>query len=176
MKKRGAPPLPRPEFRLTAPAAGRRPYPSAQFYQPRHDYPGWWPLPKQIKRRSVRLCTLEWHWSPANDRMEAYYLHRSRTHWMLWLRVYLDDDGFPNQDIGIVKCRLSGLCKHDAAMLLLAACLDRARREDEIDRFHSINPFSIKRGLLSPQEIDAVGDVVWRDISEVRTGLAADGM
>src|SRR5262249_42850648 len=152
--------LPRQKFQLTRPAAGDKPYPSAEFYKTgnRVGVPGWWYFPKAIKRRSVRICALEWAWSPANDRLQAYYLHRGGTHWMLWIRVYSED--FPSWDIGIVKCLRKGLNSRAAAMMLLAACLDRERRDEGMDRFHFISP-SFKKGILSAEEINAVANIVW---------------
>jgi hypothetical protein len=72
--------LPQQKFRLTGPMPGDKPYPLAEFYKTGSEgLPGWWHFPKAIKRRSVRLCALEWAWTPANDRLEAYYLHQGRT-------------------------------------------------------------------------------------------------
>jgi hypothetical protein len=76
--------LPQQKCRLSTPMPGNKPYPSAEFYKAGSEgLAGWWHFPKAIKRRSVRLCALEWSWSAVTDRLEAYYLHPGRTHWML---------------------------------------------------------------------------------------------
>jgi hypothetical protein len=40
------------------------------------------------RRKADFLCTIEWSWSPVNERMESYYLQQGRTHWILWLKHY----------------------------------------------------------------------------------------
>ena len=37
-------------------------------------------LPKNAPIKSTYLCQVEWAWSPAHNRLDAYYLHRGRTH------------------------------------------------------------------------------------------------
>ena len=37
------------------------------------------------------LGQVEWSWSPMHNRVDAYYLSRSRTHWILWLYSYDDN-------------------------------------------------------------------------------------
>ena len=48
-------------------------------------------LPKNAPTNSTYLCQVEWAWSPAHSRLDAYYLHRGRTHWSLWSK-YWDDN------------------------------------------------------------------------------------
>jgi hypothetical protein len=151
--------LPKQKFQLARPAAGDKPYPSAEFYKPGSRASA----TKAIKRRSVRICALEWSWSPAHSSLDAYYLYGGRTYWMLWTRFYAED--FPSWDIPIVKCLRKGLGKREAAMMLLAACLDKGRREEELDRFHFISPL-FKKGLLSAEEINAVADIVWDNVDD----------
>lgn len=45
-------------------------------------------------------------------------------------------------------------------MMLLAACLNQERRDEDLDRFHAISK-AFKNTLLSEKEINAVADVVW---------------
>ena len=40
------------------------------------------------RRKADFLCTIEWSWSPVNERMESYYLQQGRTYWILWLKHY----------------------------------------------------------------------------------------
>jgi hypothetical protein len=37
------------------------------------------------------LCTIEWWWSPVNERKESYYLQRSNEYWNLWIKQYDDN-------------------------------------------------------------------------------------
>ena len=57
------------------------------------DMDGWAGLPKRMERTADFLCTIEWSWSPANERMESYYLQRGRTHWILWRKDFDDNYG-----------------------------------------------------------------------------------
>lgn len=67
-----------------------------------------------------------------------------------------------------MKCLRKGLGKRDAAMMLLAACLDKKRRDEGLDRFHLISP-AFKPGLLSTLEINEVADVVWDAREDVKS-------
>ena len=117
-------------------------------------------LKRMDRRKAEFLCTIEWSWSPANERMESYYLQRSRTHWVLWLKRYDDNWGKWEKPIAIARCPWKGLGHNqDAAMILLAAVLaeEIRRYQSELDRFHAIT----STGLLSIGELDAVADTVW---------------
>jgi hypothetical protein len=48
-------------------------------------------LPKRTPRNVTYLCQVEWAWTPINDRLDAYYLHSARAHWILWT-CYWDDN------------------------------------------------------------------------------------
>jgi hypothetical protein len=158
---------PQKAFKLTRPIPGDEPYPSTKFYRSTSGWPRWH-VPKAIKRRSARICALDWAFSPATSLFEAFYLHRATAHWILWIRAY-NDEGWPPVDFGIVKCWQPGLSKHEAAMLLLAACLDRERREHDLPRFDLI---SEKGSLLSKREIEAVANVVWSPAASPSAGEA----
>ncbi len=61
------------------------------------DYPSG-SAPKNQPRNPTYLCQVEWAWSPLHNRLDAYYLHRGRSHWSLWLRsvaIRLPDLGHP---------------------------------------------------------------------------------
>ena len=45
-------------------------------------------LPKNAPIKSTYLCQVEWAWSPAHNRLDAYYLHRGRSHWSLWTKFW----------------------------------------------------------------------------------------
>jgi hypothetical protein len=117
---------------------------------------GW--LKRMDRQKADLLCTIEWSWSPVNERMESYYLQRSRTHWVLWQKQYDDNWGKWEKPVAIARCPWKGLgYDKDAGMILLAAVLAENRRYDPyLDRFHSIHT-----GSLSIGELDAVADTVW---------------
>jgi hypothetical protein len=81
-------------------------------------------LKRMDSRKAELLCTIEWSWSPVNERMESYYLQRGRTHWILWIKRYDDNWGKWEKPIAIARCPWRGLSdSKDAAMILLAAVL-----------------------------------------------------
>jgi hypothetical protein len=103
------------------------------------------------------LCTIEWSWSPAHGRIEAYYLHRGRTHWILWVKGP-DAWGRREKPIATARClRKAFLLKKDAAMNLLVAAFREERRWGDLDSFHCVT----KEGLLSIGDLDSVSYAVW---------------
>ena len=44
-------------------------------------------------KKPTYLGQVEWAWSSMHERIDAYYLHRGRTHWMLWRRYFDDNEG-----------------------------------------------------------------------------------
>ncbi len=67
-------------------------------------------LPKNTSTNSTYLCQVEWAWSPMHNRLDAYYLHRGRSDWILWNK-YWDDNwsrwgnvssgAVPRRDVGL---------------------------------------------------------------------------
>jgi hypothetical protein len=118
------------------------------------DFEGSASLAKHMDRRTTSfLCTIEWSWSPANYRMESYYLQRRRTHWVLWLKHHGDVEEWYPKPIAIARCQRGEGFAQDykaAAMILLAAVLTEEIRQSnsELDRFHAITD----AGLLSIQD------------------------
>ena len=126
---------------------------------------GW--LKCMDRRKAKFLCTIEWSWSPAHERMDSYYLQRDRTHWILWLRSYDDNWMKWEKPIAIARCLWKGLgYNKDAAMTLLAAFLAENLRcwDPDLDHFHTVTD----TGLLPSGELDAVVDAVWGNTSVSR--------
>ena len=48
---------------------------------------------KHAPRSPLYLCQVEWAWSPMHNWLDAYYLHRGRSHWILWTRYWDDNWG-----------------------------------------------------------------------------------
>jgi hypothetical protein len=107
------------------------------------------------------LCTLQWSWSPVNERRESYYLQRTPDHWILWLKQYDDNYEECGKPSAVARCLRDELGEDSksAAMTLLAAVLKEGIRQfdSELDRFHEV----IDTGLLCESDLDAIGDIVW---------------
>ena len=133
------------------------------------DFEGSANFARRINRRTTSfLGTIEWSWSPANWRMDSYYLQRRRAHWILWLKRHRDYGEEWETPIAIARCQREGFAQdHKAtAMILLAAVLTEEIRQfgSELDRFHAIT----EAGLLSTKELDVVADTVWGTQPESR--------
>jgi hypothetical protein len=130
------------------------------------DFDGSSGLGKRMNSRITSiLCTLEWSWSPINERKETYYLQDSRKYWTLWIERFDDNYGQLEKPIAIARCprqNFGGDYKVAGINLLAAVLTEETRRYDsELDRFHAIS----KPGLLSTKELDVVADTVWGTIS-----------
>jgi hypothetical protein len=119
-------------------------------------------VPKRMDgQRASFLCTLDWSWSPVNERRESYYLQQCGAYWVLWLKQYDDNWGRWEKPTAIARCLREGIGFKAAAMILLAEALaeDIRRYDSDLDRFHEITD----TGELSMDEIQAIGDAVWAD-------------
>lgn len=112
-------------------------------------------LPR-IPRSPQLIVHCEWAWSPMHNRIAAWYLHRSRSHWVLWLRHYDDNWGKWDWDaVSAVPLRQAG--EEEAATHLLMDAWEREKREMSTDRFHWINEAS----LLSVAQVKEIAREVW---------------
>jgi len=89
------------------------------------------------KRRPTKMAFLggaEWAWSPMHNRVDAYYLHRGRRHWILYQRDLDPND--PTFAWSIVAYALRrGIDERTAAVHLMIA-LWRMEVRDGLDEFH----------------------------------------
>lgn len=125
-------------------------------YEQPHTFDG---IPQNPTENSVDLCQVEWAWSPMHNRLDAYCLHRGRTHWLLWMGHHNDEDWmnwhwewYPAAAMPLKQASFK-----QAAVYLL---MEQWRRETEwalIDRFHWIN----EEGALTVSEIQAIANIVW---------------
>ena len=77
-----------------------------------------------------------------HNRIAAWYLHRSRSHWVLWIRHYDDNWGKWDWDtVSVVPLRQAS--EEEAATHLLMDAWERESREMSTDRFHWINEVSL---------------------------------
>jgi hypothetical protein len=113
-------------------------------------------LPRKLSSNSTYLCQVEWAWSPAHNRLDAYYLHRGRTHWSLWCKHWDNDwTTWESNSVGCVPRR--GIEEKQAAVYLLLEFWADDAKESYLDRYHWIN----EGGYLSISEIAAIAREVW---------------
>ena len=113
-------------------------------------------LPKSGPRSRTYLAQAEWAWSPMHNRIDAYYLHRGRTHWVLWLRSY--DDNWGQWNWAAIACvRQNGVTEHQAAVHLLMEFWKEEATENGVDQFHWIN----ENDGLSVGDLMAIARIVW---------------
>ena len=75
-------------------------------------------LKRMDGRNTKFICKLEWSWTPFNERVESYYLHLGRTHWILWRKPFDDNWGRWEEPIAIARCPWKELrAGTDAAMI-----------------------------------------------------------
>ena len=115
-------------------------------------------LPKDQPRNAAYVGQMEWAWSPMNNRLDAYYLHRGRAHWVLWTR-YWDDNWGRWEWVAAAAVARRGVTERQAATHLLIDFWRAERAEGSLDHFHWIN----EGGLLSVEDLMAIGRVVWDD-------------
>jgi hypothetical protein len=113
-------------------------------------------LPSNIPRNMTYLAQVEWAWSPINNRIDAYYLHKGRTHWSLWSR-YWDDNWSQWSDMAIGCVPRRGVSEHQAAVYLLLEFWKDEITGNSLDEFHWIN----EQRYLSVAELAAIAREVW---------------
>lgn len=114
-------------------------------------------IPKSSKPRSpIYLAQVEWAWSPMHNRIDAYYLHRGRTHWVLWSRYYDDNWGRWNW-VAVACSHRRGVSEHQAAVYLLIELWKAEAADSGVDQFHWLN----ESDFLSVAELMAIAREVW---------------
>jgi hypothetical protein len=113
-------------------------------------------IPKSGPRSPIYLAQVEWAFSPMHIRLDTYYLHSGRRHWLLWSRSW--DDNWGKWDWTAVACvGKKGVSEHQAAVHLLIEFWKEEAEESDVDQFHWIN----EAEYLSVAELAAVARVVW---------------
>ena len=113
-------------------------------------------LPKNAPTNSTYLCQVEWAWSPAHSRLDAYYLHRGQTHWSLWTKFW-DDNWMKWEQITVGYVPRRGADQKQAAVYLLLEFWAYDAQENSVDEFHWIN----EDGFISIAELAAIARKVW---------------
>jgi len=126
------------------------------------------PLPSERrpanKPRSARLiASVEWAWSPAHSRIDAYHLstNHHRSHWLLW-KSYWDDNCIEWHWISELWCHgpKRGVPAKVAAAYLLAHGWRTEKEDQLLDPYHWIN----QKGLLSVADLNAIVKEVWPEV------------
>jgi hypothetical protein len=117
-------------------------------------------IPNKAARSSIYLCQVEWAWSPMHNRLDAYYLHRGRRHWLLWTRYW--DDNWGKWEWIVAACvPKKDVSERQAAVHLLMEFWKEEAEENDVDQFHWINADA----YLSVAELAAIAREVWGDQS-----------
>lgn len=93
-----------------------------------------------------------------HNRIDAYHLHRGRTHWSFWSKYW--DDNWGRWDwiaLGCVHRR--DVSERQAAVYLLLDFWQEQTDEEDLDHFHWINT----EAYLSVAEVMAIAREVWGD-------------
>jgi hypothetical protein len=113
-------------------------------------------IPKSGPSSPLYLGQVEWAWSPMHIRLDAYYLHRGRTHWLLWSRYW--DDNWGKWGWAAVACvAKKDVSERQAAVHLLVEFWKEEAEESSVDHYHWIN----EDGYLSVAELAAIAREVW---------------
>lgn len=116
-------------------------------------------LPKQRPRRMTFLGTVEWAWSPMSGRVESYYLHRGRRHWIVWIRDRDCNDLDYEWTVAGYVDRTDVSADAAAVHLIVARWLTEVA-ESELDHFHWL----LNDGALSVAQWVAIGRHVWKPV------------
>lgn len=115
-------------------------------------------LPKRRPREMTFLGTVEWASGPMSSRIETYWLHRARKHWIIWIedRDWTNYPAYKWQVAAYVERR--GVSGEAATPHLIAARWELEMRERYLDHFHFVS----NEGALSVPEWTAIVRAVWR--------------
>ena len=113
-------------------------------------------MPRLPSRRAKYLCQVEWAWSPMHNRISSYYIHRGRTYWILWERLF--DQGWRSTCWNIAASVPHKDCtEHQASVHLLRATWQSEYAESSVDQFHWVNDVD----LLSVADLAAISREIW---------------
>jgi hypothetical protein len=126
-------------------------------------------VPKHRPRNMTCLGIVEWAWSPMSSRLDMYFLHAARRHWLLWIRDPLA--GVAEYEWRVTAyARRPGLSRHVAATHLLVALWKEEAAERHLDHFHWISA----EGELAVADWMAIGRAVWPQVHFARCVAAPD--
>jgi hypothetical protein len=117
-------------------------------------------LPKRISPEAQLVCGAEWAWSPMNNRICNFHLHRGRKHYYLWRSFFMDHE-YPWRwchEIVTYVPRSDDALEIIASGLLARAWLDEIEDVD-LDEPHWYSA----TGLLGVAALKAVEAFAWSD-------------
>jgi hypothetical protein len=123
---------------------------------------GWASKPKGLRlpngpSNPAYLGQVEWSWSPMNSRIDAYYLSRSRMHWILWIYFFDDYEGVWEW-VAVGNVPRKQASQKQAAVHLLVDYWRLEKVESELDHCHQIN----QADFLSVSEWRTIARLVWQ--------------
>lgn len=102
------------------------------------------------------LGLVEWAWGVMNTRMDAYYLSKGRTHWILWSQWY-DDNWGKWEWLAIGHVPRKQASRRQAAVHLMADFWRMEKEANDLDHFHWLN----QEGFFDASEWRTIGFMVW---------------
>jgi hypothetical protein len=114
--------------------------------------------PKGSPRKHTFVCSVEWAWSPANNRIDNYYLNPKPKHWLLW-NNWVNDQVRPwtwHWDVLAYAPRIEADEFTLTTHMLLETWKYLAAHEF-VDHYHWIN----NTGCLDVEDIQAIAREVW---------------
>jgi hypothetical protein len=113
-------------------------------------------LPKRSPRNPLYLGQVEWAWNPMSNRINAYYVYGSRSHWILWSRY--PDGNWGKWEWEAAACvPRKGIEQRQAACHLLLEFWKMEEDEGDLDQFHWIND----PGYLTVEDFMAIAREIW---------------
>ena len=116
----------------------------------------WDILPRRRPPRMTYLGMVEWAWSPMSSRIEAYFLHRGRRHWVLWIQDPSPTDAGTAWQVASYAPR-HGVTAREAAHHLVVERWRAEACERFLDHFHWV----ADEGNLAVADWMAIGRTVW---------------
>ena len=106
--------------------------------------------------RPKYLGTIYWSWTRWNERLDKYYLHRARRHWILWIRERDEWERLRSwTPVAYVLRRQAS--REEAAIHLVVDFLRYLRNDSAIELFHTV----VQDGLCDLKTWYAIGAAVW---------------
>ena len=114
--------------------------------------------PKGSPRKLVFICSVEWAWSPAHNRIDNYYLNPKPKNWILW-NNWVNDRDVPwswHWDFIAYANRVDADERTIAAYMLMETWKMEAAYND-LDHYHWIN----NPGCLCVEDVQSIAREIW---------------
>ena len=112
--------------------------------------------PKIKPQKVVFLFSVEWMWSPANNRIDSYFINIKRSRYYLW-NSFFDRHSFSDywDFIGYTDNKKGDL--HEISMNIIKNYWEVEAKDSCLDYFHVIS----SEGLLKVSDVKSIGRSVW---------------